>query len=165
MALPSTGTISMSQVNVELGKAATALIGLNDANVRSLAGRPSGTISMADLRGKAAYTPVSITTGGGFGQAFGGSCVRVGAGLTVSISGGRAPYTVVWTRLAGFATPTSRSVSISSTSDLFLIGQFLCPGGEASGTYRVTVTDSGPPTGGAATSATRNQTYNLIHFG
>lgn len=51
MALP-TGTISMSQVNVELRKTATALITLNDTAVRKLAGKTSGTISMNDLRGK-----------------------------------------------------------------------------------------------------------------
>jgi hypothetical protein len=51
MTLP-TGTIGMDQVNVELLKAATALITLNDANVRTLAGIASGTISLNDLRGK-----------------------------------------------------------------------------------------------------------------
>jgi hypothetical protein len=58
MALP-TGTISMSQVNTELGKSSTAQISLNDADVRSLAGVPSGAISMDDLRGQSAYTPIS----------------------------------------------------------------------------------------------------------
>ena len=47
-----TGTISMSDVNVELGKSSTATISLNDTDVRILAGIPSGTISMNDLRGK-----------------------------------------------------------------------------------------------------------------
>ena len=50
--LPETGSISMSQVNVELKKSETAVITLNDADVRKLAGKPSGTISMNDLRGK-----------------------------------------------------------------------------------------------------------------
>lgn len=52
MALPSTGSISMSQVNVELKKNETSVITLNDTNVRKLAGKPSGVISMNDLRGK-----------------------------------------------------------------------------------------------------------------
>jgi len=50
-ALP-TGKISMSQVNTELNKSASAPIGLNDVNVRKLAERPSGTISMSNLQGK-----------------------------------------------------------------------------------------------------------------
>lgn len=53
MALPTTGPISLSQVNVELGFSAADLITLNDAAVRNLAGVPSGTISMQDLLGKA----------------------------------------------------------------------------------------------------------------
>lgn len=51
MALP-TGTITMNDVNIELGRPSGSQITLNDADVRSLAGRPSGTISMDDLRGK-----------------------------------------------------------------------------------------------------------------
>jgi hypothetical protein len=42
----------MSQVNSELGRYAYQGISLNDGEVRSLAGRPGGTISMSDLRGK-----------------------------------------------------------------------------------------------------------------
>jgi alpha-tubulin suppressor-like RCC1 family protein len=47
-----TGTISLSDVNIELGRSATAQINMNDADVRTLAGVPSGAISMNDLRGK-----------------------------------------------------------------------------------------------------------------
>jgi hypothetical protein len=54
MALPSSGVISLNDVNVELGLSATATISLNDAAVRTLAGISSGTISMSDLYGKSA---------------------------------------------------------------------------------------------------------------
>ena len=68
MTLP-TGTISMSQVNVELNLSATATISLNQANVRTLAGVPTGTISMNDLRGKSNTLSVEylIVAGGGGG--------------------------------------------------------------------------------------------------
>ena len=52
MALPSSGSITMAQVNVELGKAANAGITMNDSAVRALAGVPSGAISMSNLHGK-----------------------------------------------------------------------------------------------------------------
>lgn len=55
------GTISMSDVNVELSKASSALISLNDFDVRSLAAKPSGTISMDDLRGKSAVNYGTLT--------------------------------------------------------------------------------------------------------
>lgn len=60
MTLPS-GTISLSQVNTELTLSATALISLNDAAVRSLAGVASGAISMSDLQGKTYAFTFSIT--------------------------------------------------------------------------------------------------------
>lgn len=55
MALPSSGSITMAQVNVELGKAANAGITLGDAAVRALAEVPSGAISMWSLYGKSSY--------------------------------------------------------------------------------------------------------------
>lgn len=60
MVLP-VGTISMDQVNTELGHSATKLISLNQSDVRALAGKSSGTISMDDLRGKSAS--LSMVTG------------------------------------------------------------------------------------------------------
>lgn len=57
MTLPThPGTISMDQVNTELGYSSTASISLNDAAVRTLFGIPSGTISLDDGHGKASYT-------------------------------------------------------------------------------------------------------------
>lgn len=62
MPLPSTGEISLSAVNVELGLNATAQISMNDALVRTLAGVASGAIGMNNLQGKSAVPPKSSTT-------------------------------------------------------------------------------------------------------
>ena len=56
MALQTTGAISLSNVNVELGLSSTALVSLNDAVVRSLLNVASGTISLYDAYGKSAST-------------------------------------------------------------------------------------------------------------
>lgn len=52
MALPSSGSISLNQVNVELLATATRTIGMNNSEVRTLAGIGSGQIAMSNLRGK-----------------------------------------------------------------------------------------------------------------
>lgn len=53
MTLP-TGAIWASDVNVELGRAWNTPFSLDDSWVRALAGKPSGAISFADLRGQTA---------------------------------------------------------------------------------------------------------------
>ena len=55
MALPASGSISMNQVNVELGAAGTTQRSLNDAAVRTLFGVPSGQISMSNGWGKSNF--------------------------------------------------------------------------------------------------------------
>lgn len=60
MALP-VGQISMSQVNTELSIPSTTTITFNQANVRNLAGVPSGVISMANLQGKSAVFTTTIS--------------------------------------------------------------------------------------------------------
>jgi len=55
MTTPS-GTIKASDVNIELGKSSTALMSLNAADVRALAGVSSGQISYNNLRGKSSFT-------------------------------------------------------------------------------------------------------------
>lgn len=57
--LPATGTISIANINTELGYSFDRNISLNDTVLRKLAGRPSGTIYMSDFRGK--YGQFSIT--------------------------------------------------------------------------------------------------------
>ena len=64
MALQSSGAISINNINVELGVAGTTSASLNQASYRTLAGVPSGAISMSNFYGKSnapAGTTLSFT--------------------------------------------------------------------------------------------------------
>lgn len=63
MTLPSSGAISMNDVNVELNRSGTTTISLNDADVRALAGVASGQISMSNLYGKSNVGEIWTNTG------------------------------------------------------------------------------------------------------
>jgi hypothetical protein len=58
MALPASGTLSVSQINVEIGNAANATLNLGDAKVRALSGSASGTNALSGCRGKF-YVPAA----------------------------------------------------------------------------------------------------------
>lgn len=61
MTLPGpNAAISLSQVNTELGVSpASTTISMNQANVRTLAGVPTGQISMSNLWGKSSTSPIT----------------------------------------------------------------------------------------------------------
>ena len=93
MALPSSGQITLNQVNVELGLTATAQIGMNDSAVRGLFGIASGEIEMSDGYGKANTTPyhfLVIAGGGSSATMFGGGGGAGGFRTSYSTSGGGA---------------------------------------------------------------------------
>lgn len=86
MALPTSGPITFSMINTELGRPANQQLNLNDASIRQLAGAPSGQVSLSMLRGKAvnnslaeitlnaaSYVPISGYEYVGFGSAAFGS--------------------------------------------------------------------------------------------
>lgn len=62
MALPSSGSISLSQVNTELGRVATFQISMDETAVRSLFGVASGSIAMSNGYGKSNAFTATISS-------------------------------------------------------------------------------------------------------
>jgi len=101
MTLPSSGAISFSNVDTELGYSSTATVSLNDTAVRLLFGISSGAIDMNTGHGKSINPTVNylaVAGGGGGGEYSGGgggaggvltgsTTLTVGTTYTVTIGG------------------------------------------------------------------------------
>lgn len=106
MALPASGnSISLSQVNTELGKTATATITMNDTNVRSLFGKAGSgtTISMSDGFGKSSITISLASVEGLYGNAYPGQIAYAEYGFFSD--GDVIGYTSYINSSASWATP------------------------------------------------------------
>ena len=97
MTLPASGPISIGQVAAELGIGLP--LSLGDGRVRALAGVDAfSAISLGQLRGKSAYTPMALTgtnasSGPVSSDNSGGS---VSGTASVSVFGGVAPFSYQW---------------------------------------------------------------------
>jgi hypothetical protein len=121
MTLPASGSISLSQVSVELGRASNANTKLGESAVRTLAGVASGAISLGNLRGKSAYTPMI-----GVGHDGYNSFMSTYSGGTatcspyVTVSNGSGGYTYSWSFTSNpnsltLANATSSQCTVSKT--------------------------------------------------
>lgn len=123
--LPGSGSISLSQVNVELGspRTATSNINMNDPAVRTLAqvGGSGTAYSMNNLRGKSAYTPMSasgVNDSRTYDSTFSASTAY--AYPSVNVSAGSGGYTFAWTITSQAGTTNGiLSNSTSQTCQLY----------------------------------------------
>lgn len=115
MTLPSSGAISLNNVNVELGNSGTAQISMNDAAVRGLFGVASGAISMSDGYGKSNVFAFTI------------SSTQVNANLrSLAVAAGWDQSTAVEATI-GSGVNINGSVAANSTAALTINGSW--PGG------------------------------------
>lgn len=144
MTTPASGTISVSQVSVEIGRAETATTSLGETAVRNLAGVASGTISMSNLHGK---------TGGGAGGTLSASGVNDSriydsatsggtafARPSVTVTGGVTPYTFLWS----FTSNPDACALADSTLQTCEVTKSYSAGadGEANATLQCVITDA-----------------------
>lgn len=100
--IPLTGPITIGTVAAELS--ISLPLSLGDSRVRALAEKPTGPISLGDVRGKSAYTPPTIVCeAAAFGSTFGtpGTIIGASAGMDFEILGGEAPFVVTWSMISG----------------------------------------------------------------
>ena len=166
MTLPASGAISLSQVNTELGIASTTAISLNQTNVRTLFGKPSGVISMSDGYGKSNavlktifYTATgSVTTPADFVSFVSVELIsNSGSGDTVKGAGGGA-YAKS-TAVTGMSAGSACYVSLPTTANtlvFFRSGGTTAPATTAQG---VAVRNASSQTGGPVTSAVATTVY------
>jgi hypothetical protein len=159
MTLPvSPNSISLSQVNVELARSATAMISMNEAAVRGLFGVASGAIGMSSGRGKSSQFVFSFA---------GGTNVDL---RTAAINAGWNQTSKVIATNTGVITSTSTGAYALTVSGSFPNGVqlnnsgFIVGMGGAGGNI-MAVGNPGGPAIGAFTAVTINNTGTIAGGG
>lgn len=139
MTLPSSPPISLKQVGAELGVSSVNL-SLSDSRVRTLAGVPSGPISLHNLLGKSAYTPISPDIGSD--QSASGGSSSNSFFLEVAENGGVGPYAYAWSIVsqAGAGTGAYYGSTTGKTADFVIT--ISAPFNSYSAQVQCVVTDS-----------------------
>lgn len=118
MALPSSGSISLNQVNIELSRSGTAQISMNDSIVRTLFGVASGQISMSNGYGKSnAYAPVNTSAPTISGTAWIDYTLSVSSNGSWNAQPAITSYSYQWQRNGSNITGATGSSYTLTTSD------------------------------------------------
>ena len=128
MALPSTGPISFSDINVELAVSATTQRSLNDAAVRTLFGVASGSIDMNTGHGKSnsanlTYIISSNTTQRSVNVATLSGYVAGKTNLTITINNGIYVYSTTDSTPALTITGTTSGDTVSLINNGYIMGK------------------------------------------
>lgn len=110
MTLPASFPLSMSQINVELGRASNATTSLLESAVRTLAQRPSGSVGFNNLLGKASLVATGHDDSRGYVSS--GGAGNADSFPNVTVAGGVAPYTYSWS----FTSNPDGTTLLNSTS-------------------------------------------------
>jgi hypothetical protein len=121
MTLQASGVISLTDVmnEIRLVNAGRAYpISLGDADVRALAGVPSGAISLSSLYGKSSYIPMNVTGNSDSHGASSASGGTVTCHPSVSVTNGSGGYTYSWSFISnpnscGLGASTSAACNVS----------------------------------------------------
>lgn len=144
MTLPLSPPISMSQVLAELrvtNPGRSLPISLGDADVRALAGVPSGPVSLSHLYGKTSYIGMSGSVADVYDSAsVTGSNYTAHVSVSISFTGGLAPFSYAWSHVSGTGTVTAANAATTTAN--FFVNRFAELGEQMAQVVRCQVTDS-----------------------
>lgn len=114
MTLQTSGTIAFSNINTELQRGSTNTLSLNDSQARTLAGVPSGAISLSNFYGKVWLTADDAVTWFVNNREASHNWVHGGSGDTRYVNNPYDRYTssTAWTYTPSFSGVTSRWTTI-----------------------------------------------------
>jgi len=160
MTLPVSGAISFNAINVELGVAGTTTANINQASYRTLAGVPSGTISLSNFYGKSNRVALSYT----FSANTANATLNL-SGLSGYVAGGSDITVTINSGIYLYATSTANAgltLTGGTTGDTLTIvnnGNIMGMGGSGVDGFNGAVTATGR-VGGTALSIPINATIN-----
>lgn len=144
MTLSTSAPMSLGDVLTEIRRVTPSRalpISMGDADVRALAGKPSGAISLSDLYGKSSYVPMTLTATDGEGVFSSAAAAGVArCNPSVQVAGGSGGNTYLWefTANPGGAQLLNASSAACTVQRLYERNET----GSLEATLRCTVTDN-----------------------